>query len=153
MTLMADEFQIAYCREARRLRCAHAGRPGRMLRAIGELSARYDAIRRPESARKAEPVTVARVVESARTEFTRRADAELSGDVLNYSRRLELLDQADRLGIGRFEANLLIAEAQHRAGTVIESLPPSRHIPLGLMVGAALGLELLLAVVIYHVLV
>jgi hypothetical protein len=35
--------------------------------------------------------------------------------VLRYSTRLNLLRLAQKLGIGRFDANLIIAVAQHRA--------------------------------------
>jgi hypothetical protein len=152
MTVVSDEFQIAYCREARRLRCAHAGEPGRMLRAIGALSARYDALRGPKSENGAVPVTVVRTRDSGQSQFEQFVAAELAGDVLNYSRRLELLAEAERLGIGRFEANLVIAEAQHRAGPVAETIPATSRVPVGL-IGLALGLELLAAVVVYHLLV
>jgi hypothetical protein len=54
----------------------------------------------------------------AADEFGRRVRATLEanpdGAVLRYSRRLELLRDARRRGIGRFEANLIIAAAQHK---------------------------------------
>ena len=40
----------------------------------------------------------------------------MEGAVLRYSRRMELLRSARRLGIGRFEANLIIATVLHRRG-------------------------------------
>jgi hypothetical protein len=152
MTVLADDFQIAYCREARRLRCAHAGQPGRMLRAIGELSSRYDAVRGPTVDNHAEPVTVVRVEDGGRGQFSRDVDAALAGEVLSYSRRLELLGEADRLGIGRFEANLLIAQAQHRAEPVTELMPARSRFPIG-WIALALGLESLVAIIAYHLLV
>ncbi|MGA2497733.1 MAG: hypothetical protein ABSH20_08330 [Tepidisphaeraceae bacterium] len=39
----------------------------------------------------------------------------LDGRVLRYSCREELLSRAEELGIGRFDANLLIASVQHHA--------------------------------------
>jgi hypothetical protein len=36
--------------------------------------------------------------------------------VLRYSHRLELLREAQRLGVGRFEAHLIIATAVYRLG-------------------------------------
>jgi len=39
----------------------------------------------------------------------------LDGPVLCYEDRQSLLEAARRLGIGRFEANLIIAAVQHRA--------------------------------------
>jgi hypothetical protein len=41
---------------------------------------------------------------------------QLDGPVLRYSRRLALLKEAQRRGVGRFEANLMIASVLHRAG-------------------------------------
>jgi len=35
---------------------------------------------------------------------------------LRYSTRLAFLDHAHRLGVGRFDANLIIASVQHRLG-------------------------------------
>jgi len=40
----------------------------------------------------------------------------MTGRVLRYSARQALIHHATRLGIGRFEANLIIAAVQHRAG-------------------------------------
>jgi hypothetical protein len=50
----------------------------------------------------------------ART-FARQIRDALDGKLLHYSDRMSLLREADRMGIGRFEANLLIATVQHRA--------------------------------------
>lgn len=44
--------------------------------------------------------------------------ASLDAGFLRYSRRQELLQLASRLGIGEFEACLLIAEAQFRSGEI-----------------------------------
>ena len=41
----------------------------------------------------------------------------MTASVLRYSQRLELLRSARRFGIGRFEANLLIAAVQERRRT------------------------------------
>jgi hypothetical protein len=41
---------------------------------------------------------------------------QLEGPVLRYSARLRLLKEAERRGLGRFEANLIIAGALHRVG-------------------------------------
>jgi hypothetical protein len=41
---------------------------------------------------------------------------QLEGPVLRYSARLRLLKEAERRGLGRFEANLVIAGALHRVG-------------------------------------
>ena len=41
---------------------------------------------------------------------------QLEGPVLRYSQRLRLLKEADRRGLGRFEANLVIAAVLYREG-------------------------------------
>jgi hypothetical protein len=46
--------------------------------------------------------------------FAEFASEQIAGPVLSYSKRLGLLRAARRLGIGRFEANLIIAAIQHR---------------------------------------
>ncbi|MFI5379769.1 MAG: hypothetical protein ACHRHE_10760 [Tepidisphaerales bacterium] len=54
----------------------------------------------------------------------------LDGRVLRYSCREELLRRAAELGIARFEANLLIATAQHQASCDTGSpLPRQRRRP------------------------
>jgi hypothetical protein len=47
----------------------------------------------------------------------------LDGPVLGYSRRTDLLCTAQRSGIGRFEANLIIAAVQHEAGERAAAFP------------------------------
>jgi hypothetical protein len=42
--------------------------------------------------------------------------AMIGGTVLRYSQRAHLLRHAQKLGIGRFEANLIVATVQHRRG-------------------------------------
>ena len=45
---------------------------------------------------------------------------------LRYSQRLDLLKEAGRRGIGRFEANLIIASVQHKLG-LLNVAPPKRR--------------------------
>lgn len=47
-------------------------------------------------------------------QFAERVASCLEDGLLRYSRRVALLKEAERLGIKRFEANLIIAFAQHR---------------------------------------
>lgn len=47
--------------------------------------------------------------------FARQVQTCLEDGQLRYSQRLKLLKLASELGIGRFEANLIIAIVQHRA--------------------------------------
>ena len=46
--------------------------------------------------------------------FAAEVEAALEGPVLRYSQRRRLLKAAARAGVGRFEANLIIAAVQHR---------------------------------------
>jgi hypothetical protein len=47
--------------------------------------------------------------------FAQIVEANLCGPLLSYSARQRLLAEAERLGIGRFDANLIIASVQHHA--------------------------------------
>ena len=93
-----------YVRRARRLRARWAGKPERLQRELGELSRQSSAARLPGN----DPGP-ARV-------FSEAAAAAMEGPVLRYSARQGLMKLARRLGIERFEANLLIAAVQHRVG-------------------------------------
>jgi hypothetical protein len=90
-----------YVRQARRLRATLGREPAKLHRALRELSA-------------GEPVQPA----SPASRLAALAASQMQGDILSYSARLSLLKQAQRLGIERFEANLIIASAQHRARPV-----------------------------------
>jgi hypothetical protein len=60
-------------------------------------------------------------------EFAAWVPDQLNGPVLRYSARLVLLNEAQLRGLGRFEANLIIASVLHRAGMGQEyELPPRR---------------------------
>ena len=49
-------------------------------------------------------------------DFAEWVKGRLDGPVLRYSQRLRLLKEAERRGLGRFEANLVIAAVLYRAG-------------------------------------
>lgn len=56
----------------------------------------------------------------------------MDGPVLRYSRRTDLIRAAERSGIGRFEANLIIAAVQHEARERLgtdETRPSRRTFP------------------------
>jgi hypothetical protein len=93
-----------YLRTARRLRARFAGRPARLQQELRQLnrdvSPAVDPLPDP---------TPARI-------FSESVAAAMEGPVLRYSARQRLLKQARRMGIERFEANLLIAAVQHRMG-------------------------------------
>ena len=113
----------AYRRQARRLRCRYAGRPGQLHQSLRQLSAEQ----RPSELATSRPVATSAGIEagcypaSAESGPARRfADhlaQQMTSSVLRYSQRLDLLRSARRFGIGRFEANLLIAAVQERRRT------------------------------------
>jgi hypothetical protein len=125
----------AYCRQARRLRATLGNDPARLLAALQDLSATTNrrAQRRPGTA---EPETVftgraPRATICPATLFSSRVKAALTGGILRYSDRQDLLREAAHLGLDRFEATLLIAAVQHGASG--ESMPASaRRIGRGL---------------------
>jgi hypothetical protein len=66
----------------------------------------------------ARPGTASFTPEQKREIFKGMVVAALDAGFLRYSRRQELLRSASCLGIGEFEACLLIAEAQFRSGEI-----------------------------------
>jgi len=57
-------------------------------------------------------------LEEKRKFFKGMVVSELEAGFLRYSRRKALIDYANKLGIGDFEATLLIAEAQYRSDEI-----------------------------------
>ncbi len=116
----------------------------------------------PISIESAPPVERRRVIpfthEEKRRIFRGMVAGELEAGILRYSRRMQLLRYAERLGIDEFEATLLIAEAQYHADQIepirfdseasVEnfSRPEAWSIPVRLAVAvmAALFINLLL---------
>ena len=86
---------------------------------------------RPRRHRKSVSVLVTRAVPrkdeaDVSAEFADTVAQMIDGPVLRYSQRLILIREADRRGIGRFEANLIIAAVLHRPGLGQEyELPPT----------------------------
>jgi hypothetical protein len=52
----------------------------------------------------------------ASADFAEYVREHIDGPVLRYSQRVALLKAGQRLGLGRFEANLVIAQVLHREG-------------------------------------
>ena len=104
----------AYCSAARRIRHRHARRPDRLHRELCDLSQRRDAERSalPPAAKPQVAALDGGPCEVFAAEVARR----LEGPVLRQSQRRALLALARRTGIGRFEANLMIAAVQHARG-------------------------------------
>jgi hypothetical protein len=62
------------------------------------------------------PLTDRSLATDPASAFARIVAEQINGPVLPYSTRSNLLALAARRGIGRFEANLIIALVQHRRG-------------------------------------
>ena len=79
-------------------------------------------------------------------QFTAQIVGRIRNGVLTYSDRLELLKEAEELGIGRFDANLIIAAVQHRHWARGEAESPGvrRKIPILDVVGAFLVVQVLI---------
>ena len=125
------EATAAYCRRARRIRARLGHDPARMHRALREAHGgqRVEGGTRPvRRVRRASTIPASLtfqanpvVVEA----FAADVERAMEGAVLRYSRRTELLRSARRLGIGRFEANLIIATVLHRRGDVAAVAEPA----------------------------
>ena len=109
-TISVPPSVSAYCRQARRLRGTLAHQPVRMHRKLRELSVRPVPIAVPDGAAVARE---SRPIASKAQAFAERVAAGLDGPVLRYATRRTLLRDAGRMGIGTFEANLIIAAVQH----------------------------------------
>ncbi|MCS7033361.1 MAG: hypothetical protein NZ561_05115 [Phycisphaerae bacterium] len=80
--------------------------------------------------------------------FAREVIARLDGPILRGSMRQQLMELADRLGLNRFEACLIIAQVQHRASRVPATADstmsqPSRR-STAVAVAVAVGVQLLI---------
>ena len=112
-----DRTTAPYRSAARRLRGRFARDPVRLQRSLQELARREDA-RRGDAHRPSGPPAspLSNLVDGDSAErFAALVGQHLSGAVLYYADRQALISAAGRLGIGRFEANLIIAAVQHRA--------------------------------------
>jgi hypothetical protein len=138
----------SYRRQARRLRCRFAAQPARLQQSLKRLAAETPSPISPRTSHAAAVDTAAAATAAAarpvaypglaQTRPARRfADYlrhQTSGPmtVLRYSQRLEFLRAARRFGVGRFEANLLIAAVlDRRAGQVPQRAEPSADSALG----------------------
>jgi hypothetical protein len=96
--------------------------------------------------RPVEPEPVRKVDTGVRA-FAAAVSQAMDGSILRFSRRQELIRQAEALGIRRFDANLLIAAVQHRLGSeraavVVERAPAKQwQWRIGGLLGVAIGLQ------------
>jgi len=104
-----------YRRRARRIRSVFRAQPGARMLALRELAQSADASRDRAATVAAQNPIVPLPAGAAQT-FAGLVRERMDGPVLRYSHRTRLLRTAERGGIGRFEANLIIAAVQHETG-------------------------------------
>ena len=127
----------AYCRAARPIRGQWSGRPGRLLRELRDLAVHHDS-----DAVAPVPPLGRGTCGTFASEVARRLD----GPVLRHAERRRLFASARRVGIGRFEANLIIAAVQHeRRSAVVPEAPASRRRLNWMPVALVVGIEMVLA--------
>lgn len=120
----------SYRRQARRLRCRFAAQPARLQQSLQRLAARTSAPK-PFPALPAVAARPCAYPGFVQTGAARRFADYLLGEtrepmtVLRYSRRLEFVRAARRFGVGRFEANLLIAAVVERRTPAARSVEPA----------------------------
>ena len=116
-----------YRRRARRIRAIHAGNPALLHRALRELAAVQTR------------QVVAKPPDSNAQSFADLVADSMDGPILRYSSRRALLRAADAAGIGRFEANLIIAAVQHQSDREASGTPiaPTRPLARNALVWAA----------------
>jgi hypothetical protein len=120
-----SETVYAYVRSARRLRARLGHDPQRLHESLNQLNRWHGRGDRDSRHSVLSPQSSALTLH-----FEKCVASQLTGGVLRYSTRVALLHQAKRLGIGRFEANLIIASIQHRFGRQRPTPSPRRfHLP------------------------
>jgi hypothetical protein len=131
-SVTTDWSSAQYRRHARRLRKLYADEPARLHHHLSDLSCRHDRWHesrasqenrartgRSTSIRPAHPqasfISVREEPQrDAMAHFTEAVRGAMDDRILRYSRRIELLRLAKRLGIERFHASLAIALVQHQ---------------------------------------
>jgi hypothetical protein len=101
MSAAGIDQTLAYLQKVRQARHVYRGDPAILHENLKRLS---DLRATPE-------------VADVKSDFAEKVADSLDGGFLRYSKRTQLLRQAALLGISRFEANLIIALEEHRAGT------------------------------------
>lgn len=105
----------AYRQQARRLRARLRGQPVLLQQSLHALSRDCDAARRPSLVEEVTPPLTAVFEVSPETvrRFSRTVRDHLEGQILRFEPRQLLIREAGRMGIDRFQANLIIAAVQH----------------------------------------
>jgi hypothetical protein len=142
----------AYRREARRLRWHYANRPAELYNSLRQLSARQDRKQQINGSDAGADVLSVRErnveISGDSRRFAQIVAGELEQGVLRFSARQRLLSTAERMGIGRFQANLVIAAVQHQLGATT-SEPRQPHFSWASRLLAAVLLQGLIVASIY----
>jgi hypothetical protein len=124
VSVQVDRATAAYLREVRKLRSRHRTNPAKLSAALTELNRTRDARpaparpktvtvrparRTPAPAHRPTPVPALNPAFADEVEHALRTD----GGSLRYTTRCRLLARAERLGVSRFDANLIIASVLH----------------------------------------
>lgn len=105
---------VELCRQARKLRATYAHKPAEMHRRLSRLT-----LAEPRTSPGASVADESFDCSGERA-FRRLVERTIRDDasvILRFSQRLELLKEAARRGIGRFQANLIIASVEHELRT------------------------------------
>ncbi len=135
-----------YRRRARRIRASFSKSPLLRQRALVDLATQRNAqtqtLRHKTAARRIPPVAAAPAKMITDRNFTDDAAARLQPFGFTFSDRVALLDSAERRGIPRFHANMMLAALEHQA-PARRSAPaevPSKSITPSLLVILAIEL-------------
>ena len=130
----------SYRQQARRLRARFRGRPALLQESLQTLSRNCDAAQPARPASVGTPALTAVFEVSPETvrRFSRMVRDRLEGQILRFEPRQLLIRAAGRMGIDRFQANLIIAAVQH-------AQTPREHAELSAQAPAA-GWRLILAI-------
>jgi len=145
-----------FCRQARRLRSVHRD-PVKLHQALGRLRLVPGAGKNCSVVRHRATDAVEWISPDARpagsaSAFAALVASRMDGPILRYSARLSLLREAARRKIDRFEANLIIAAVQHRAGGVPKPghVMPRRRVSVPVVVGILMMIEGLAVLGAWH---
>lgn len=103
-----EERSDQYRRQARRLRHTLRDHPSRLQRALSRLSSEMDE--EPSSPTRSSILPTSIPAQK----FEAEVRQEMQKGPMRYSRRLAMLKTAAAMGLGRFEANLILAIEQNR---------------------------------------
>lgn len=148
---MLIEPLLDYRRNARRVRCRLGHDSIGKQHALAALAKRVDRVRR-----RVEPEPIQTADNGVRA-FAKAVSEAMDGPILRFSRRQELIWQAESLGIRRFDANLLIAAVQHRLGSeravaVVPSKTKHSAWRIALPVGLAIALQAIIVLSVWGLL-